>query len=66
MLKVKSQLILNSILNSYSQIFFSDGKLLGITLLLVSFLNVNAGLSGIIAILSSHLIALLLVYKKVK
>ncbi len=66
MLKLRSQLILKSLLNSYSQIFFSDGKLLGATLLLVSFLNINAGLSGIIAILASHICALLIGLEKSK
>ncbi|MCK5846185.1 MAG: urea transporter [Bacteroidales bacterium] len=66
MLKTKSQLIIRSILNSYSQIFFSDGKLLGITLLLVSFFNFNAGVSGIIAILASHTSAFLLGLNKAK
>jgi len=56
--QVKS--VLNSIVNSYSQIFFSDGKLLGVSLLLVSFFNFNAGLSGVIAIIASHTTAFLL------
>ena len=52
--------MLYSIVNSYSQIFFSDGKLLGLALLIVSFFNFNAGLSGVVAILSTHLTAYLL------
>ena len=60
MVKIRFQLILRSILSSYSQIFFSDGKLLGATLLLVSFFSFNAGVSGIIAIGASHASALLL------
>ena len=56
--KVKS--VVFSIVNSYSQIFFSDGKLLGLALLIVSFFNFNAGLSGVIAIVSTHLTAYLL------
>jgi len=47
----------NSILNSYSQIFFSDGKLLGAFLFFISFFNVNAGISGVIAIAVSNLTA---------
>ncbi|OYT11819.1 MAG: peptidase M23 [Bacteroidetes bacterium 4572_112] len=66
MLKTKSQLIIKSILSSYSQIFFSDGKLLGATLLLVSFFSINAGVSGIIAIIASHFSALLLGLDKSK
>ncbi len=52
--------VVYSILNSYSQIFFSDGKLLGLILLVVSFFNFNAGLSGVIAIATSHVTAYLL------
>ncbi len=60
MYKSRFKSILFSIVNSYSQIFFSDGKLLGLALLIVSFFNLNAGLSGVIAIISSHTTAYLL------
>lgn len=63
-LKLKSGI--DSVLNSYAQIFFSDGKLLGLALLLVSFFNFNAGLSGVIAIFSAHLVALFVGLNKVK
>ena len=43
--------ISTGILNSYSIIFFLDNKLLAGTLLLVSFLNFWAGLSGLLAVL---------------
>jgi len=42
--------LLNVILNSYSIIFFLDKKILAGTLLLVSFLNFWAGLSGLLAV----------------
>jgi len=58
--KNKFKSIVFSIVNSYSQIFFSDGKLLGIALLIVSFFNLNAGLSGVIAIISTHTTAYLI------
>jgi len=58
--KNKFKSIVFSIVNSYSQIFFSDGKLLGLALLIVSFFNLNAGLSGVIAIVSTHITAYLL------
>ncbi len=38
-------------INSYSQIFFSNNKILAYILLLVSFFDIGAGLSGVIAIL---------------
>jgi len=55
-----------SILNSYSQIFFSDAKLLGLLLLAVTFFNVNAGLSGLIAIIVSNGAAFLMGLNKQK
>ncbi len=66
MLKTNLQQILRSLLSSYSQIFFSDSKLLGAVLLLVSFFSLNAGISGIIAISASHISALLLGLNKSK
>jgi urea transporter len=50
-------LILPSILNSYSVIFFFNNKLLATILLLVSFFNFYGGLSGLIAVLVTVLIA---------
>ncbi len=46
--------ISQSILNSYSQIFFSDANLLGLFLVFVTFFNLNAGLAGLIAIIVSN------------
>ena len=66
MIKSKIKSVVYSILHSYSQIFFSDGKLLGLTLLLVSFFNLNAGLGGIIAIVASHSTAYLLGLNRTK
>ncbi len=66
MLKSKIKSVIYSIINSYSQIFFSDGKLLGIALLLVSFFNLNAGISGVIAITASHTVAFLLGLNRAK
>lgn len=43
--------IFNGILNSYSIIFFLDNKILAGTLLLVSFLNFWAGLSGLLSVI---------------
>lgn len=40
----------NGFINSYSQIFFSLDRVFGILLLLVSFIDVGAGLSGVLAI----------------
>ncbi len=49
--------VLPATLNSYSAIFFSTNKILATVILAVSFFNFFAGLSGLIAVLVSVLIA---------
>jgi urea transporter/murein DD-endopeptidase MepM/ murein hydrolase activator NlpD len=49
--------LLPAIFNSYSVIFFFNNKILASILLVVSFFNVFAGVSGFIAVLASVLIA---------
>jgi urea transporter/murein DD-endopeptidase MepM/ murein hydrolase activator NlpD len=49
--------ILPAVLNSYSVIFFFNNKLLAVVLMLVTFFNFFAGLSGLIAVLITVLIA---------
>lgn len=49
--------LLPSLLNSYSIIFFLDNKLLSIGILIVTFFNFFAGLSGFIATLAAVVIA---------
>ena len=56
----------NAILNSYSQIFFSDNKLYAILLLLVSFIDFYAGITGIIAVLASVIASNFLGFDKSK
>lgn len=51
-------------LNSYSQIFFSQNKIFALLLLLVSFFNVRAGFSGMIAIGIGQLIAALFQFNR--
>ena len=53
------------ILNSYSQIFFSDNKIFAVILLIVSFFDVYAGLSGLMAILVSNGLAFGLGYNRI-
>jgi len=55
-----------STVKSYSQVFFSDNQLFGTILLLVSFFDIWAGLSGILAIASSNMVANYLGYSKFK
>ena len=56
--------ITNSILNSYSQVFFSTSKLLAVFLLLISFFDYGAGIGGLVAVLIANLLAWLLGYNK--
>lgn len=49
--------LLPSVLNSYSVVFFFNNRFMGLLLLVVSFFNFPAGLSGLIAVLTSVLIA---------
>ena len=56
-LKTFKDLILPAILNSYSVIFFFNNKFMAVMLMLVTFLNFYAGLSGLIAVIITVLIA---------
>ncbi|MDD2798174.1 MAG: urea transporter [Bacteroidales bacterium] len=51
------QTILPATLNSYSIIFFFNNKLLAVVTMLVTFFNIFAGVSGLIAVLVSVLVA---------
>jgi urea transporter len=51
------QTILPGILNSYSIVFFLNNKLLAIVLIIISFFNFFAGLSGLYAVLLTLFIA---------
>ena len=53
----RTKVLLFSILNSYSQIFFSDSKAFAVILLIVSFFNFWAGFSGLLSVVISSLIA---------
>jgi urea transporter len=52
------------VLRSYSQIFFSENYLFAIPLVLVSFLDVSAGLAGLIAVFTATLAASYLKFDK--
>ncbi len=47
------------LINSYSQVFFSNNKVLAVLLLLVSFFDIGAGISGVIAVAIGQITALL-------
>lgn len=54
----------SSVLNSYSQIFFSKNIVFAILLLIVTFFDFNAGLSGVIAVTVSNTIAYLIGFNR--
>lgn len=56
--KYYSKLFLEGFLNSYAQVYFSTGKILALLLILVTFFDVGAGLSGVIAVVITQSTAL--------
>lgn len=56
--------VLHSILNSYSQVFFSTSKLLAVLLVVISFFDYGAGLGGLIAVIIANSLAWFLGYNK--
>jgi urea transporter len=52
------------LLNSYSQIFFSNNKIFAVVLLCISFFDLGAGLSGVIAVFIGQITALLFNFNK--
>jgi urea transporter len=57
-------LYVEGLLNSYSQMFFSKNKLLAFLILSVSFFDIKAGVSGVIAIAIGQIIATLFNFNK--
>lgn len=57
LLKIFKEELIPATLNSYSVVFFFNSRLFGIVLLLASFFNFSAGLSGLIAVLVTVIIS---------
>ncbi len=55
----------DGVVNSYSQVFFSNNQWFGLLLILASFVNVNAGISGLIAVAFALLTATLLGFNSI-
>jgi urea transporter len=53
-----------SILNSYSQVFFSDNRIFAVILLVVTFFDLYAGISGLISLLVSNAAAFLIGFNR--
>jgi len=62
--KENIKVFFKSILNSYSQIFFSDSKPFAVILLVVSFFDFWAGISGVLAIAVTNLLGYALGYNR--
>ncbi|MCX6287183.1 MAG: urea transporter [Bacteroidetes bacterium] len=56
---------LTSIVNSYTQIFFSNNRIFALILIAVTFFDVWAGLSGIIAVMVSNILAYLIGFNRI-
>ncbi len=57
--------LFHSLFNSYSDIFFIKGVISGAVILCITLINYNAGLSGILSIISAYALARLLGYQDV-
>ncbi|MCK4638522.1 MAG: urea transporter, partial [Bacteroidales bacterium] len=55
---------INSILNSYSQVFFSNSSRFAVILIIVSFFDLFAGISGLIAVIVSNTVAYLVGFNR--
>ncbi len=56
-IKIIGRDILFSVLNSYSQVFFSTSKVLAVFLVFISFFDYGAGIGGLIAVAIANLLA---------
>ncbi|WP_052265987.1 urea transporter [Pedobacter kyungheensis] len=63
-MKKHLQYYFSATLNSYAILFFSQNRILGVLLLVVSFFNFDAGLSGLISVIGSLLLVNTLGFKK--
>jgi len=55
---------LKCVLNSYSQIFFSDNKVFAVLLILVSFVDVYAGMAGLMSVIITNLTGIIFGFDK--
>lgn len=63
-ISLKRDEILQSILNSYSQVFFSTSNLLAVFLIIISFFDYGAGIGGLLAVLVANTLAWSLGYNR--
>ena len=53
--KENIKIFLRGVLNSYSQIFFSDNKVFSYLLIIVSFVDIYAGMAGLVSVIITNL-----------
>ena len=58
------KLFLKGIPNSYSQVFFSDNRVFAIILLVITFIDLFAGVMGLISVITTNLVGFLLGFDK--
>ena len=63
-MKENSKIFFRGVLNSYSQIFFSDNKVFSVLLIIVSFADIYAGIAGLASVLVTNLTGILLGFEK--
>ncbi len=63
-IKNKIVRITEPVLNSYSQVFFSRSKLLALFLVIISFFDYGAGISGLLSVIVANLLAYWLGYNE--
>ncbi len=56
---------INTIFNSYSQVFFSENKLFGILLLVISFFDLEAGFYGLLSVITANFTAYILGFDRI-
>lgn len=56
---------LSSIVNCYTQIFFSNNKIFAVILIVVTFLDFWAGMSGVIAVMVSNILAYMIGFNRI-
>lgn len=61
-IRIISKEVIFTILNSYSQVFFSTSKILAVILVFISFFDYGAGIGGLIAVIIANLLAYYLGY----
>jgi len=63
-MRASLHLFFKGVLNSYSQIFFSDNNVFAVILILVSFADIYAGLAGLMSVIITNLAGIFLGFDK--